>query len=89
MKPLFPAPTPRPIDLTREHWQPYYREPLTDDDCCEIISNVSAASAILCEWRDARRTATAAASALPDPSTAPAPATPRTPPRAGPPRPRQ
>lgn len=32
--------TPESIEETRQVFQPYYAEPLTDDDCIEMLMNV-------------------------------------------------
>jgi len=32
---------------TREVWQPYYPEPLSDEDCCEIVENMATFARLL------------------------------------------
>jgi hypothetical protein len=37
---LPPGVTPELIEDTRKTFQPYYKEPLADDDCIEMLTNV-------------------------------------------------
>jgi hypothetical protein len=43
----------------REHFQPRYAQPLSDEDGREIATNLIGVFAILKEWRDKRAAATA------------------------------
>ena len=55
---LFPYPrgiTREQIEETRIAFQPYYKEPLTDDDCLEIILNMYGLFDILEEIDDKER----------------------------------
>lgn len=43
------------INYTREVWQPYYQEELTDNDAVEIIDNMTAFMNLLIRWNKAER----------------------------------
>ena len=38
------------IEYTKEVWQPYYEEELSDNDAVEIIDNMTAFLNLLIEW---------------------------------------
>jgi len=42
---------PEIINKTLEVWQPYYKEPLSNDDVVEIIDNMSDYFALLAKWK--------------------------------------
>ena len=54
----------------RDHFQPLYAEPLTDDDGLDMATNVVGAFSLFKEWRD-RRAAEGPASPIPIPSFKP------------------
>ncbi|MFN5540023.1 MAG: hypothetical protein ACK481_08215 [Candidatus Melainabacteria bacterium] len=43
------------IEYTKEVWQPYYEEPLSDSDSTEIISNMTAFMSLIAKWDKAQK----------------------------------
>lgn len=43
------------INYTKEVWQPYYQEELTDSDAVEITENMTAFMNLLIEWDKAEK----------------------------------
>jgi len=65
-----PNVTPELAARAREHFQPLYAEPLSDDDGREIATNLLGAFGVLNEWR-LRRAAQGASNPTPAPSARP------------------
>ena len=42
------------IDYTKQVWQPYYKEELSDSDAVEIIDNMTAYMNLLIKWKRTR-----------------------------------
>lgn len=51
---LIPHVSPELARSAREHFQPRYKQRLTEDDGREIATNLIGAFAVLKEWRDRR-----------------------------------
>lgn len=64
--PNVPHVSPALARSARDHFQPLYATPLTEEDGREIATNVLGVFAILKEWRD-KRDAAAAAPPVPAP----------------------
>jgi hypothetical protein len=43
------------IEYTKEVWQPYYGEPLSESDSTEIISNMTAFMSLMAKWDKAKK----------------------------------
>lgn len=43
------------ITYTKEVWQPYYKEELSENDAVEIIDNMTAFMNLLIKWKKAKK----------------------------------